>query len=150
MAEISKVYDYLIKEFISNPLVNTISTFETNLIDHNIKSIYPIVNLDLLDTEIENQIILLNFKITIVQQRDTIPKIMNSKIIGEDNLIDNLNETHAIACRFISVLENKDNLENIMMESKSKIEFLKASSINNLDGVQFDVILSVPNESYSC
>lgn len=148
MAEISKVVAFMIDQF--NTESNTITTNSTKSIDSNIENIYPLVNIDLIESEVDGQIIILSFKITIVQQRDTRNVTYSEKVFGGNNLIDNLNETHFIASRFIAVLENNNNDDNIELVSKSKIAFLKGENRSNLDGVQFDLEISIPNESYSC
>lgn len=150
MAEISKVYNFLISEFTANDLVHTITTVDTRNIDSNIENIYPLVNLDLVNTEIESQVIILNLKVSILQQRDARPVNYVDKLIGQTNLIDNLNETHSIATRFIAVLNNINNSDNIELVSLSALDKLEGVNRNNLDGFEFDLELSIPNEAYSC
>lgn len=149
MAEISKVYKFLIDQFGASDLVHTITTVETKHIDKNIENIYPLVNLDFLDTEIEEQLVICNFMISILQQRDTRPVNYSDKMIGQTNLIDNLNETHSIATRFIKVINNNNNLENIELVSMSALKVIKGNR-NNLDGFEFELSLSIPNEGLSC
>ena len=149
MAEISKVYQFLIDEFTANDLVHTITTVDTKHIDKNIENIYPLVNIDFLDTEIEEQLVICNFTISILQQRDTRPVNYSDKMIGQTNLIDNLNETHSIATRFIKVLDNNNNTSNIELVSLSKLDIKKAGR-NSLDGFEFELSLSIPNEGLSC
>jgi hypothetical protein len=149
MAEISKVYKFLIDQFGANDLVHTITTVDTKHIDKNIENIYPLVNLDLLDTEIEEQLVICNFKISILQQRDTRPVNYSDKMIGQNNLIDNLNETHSVATRFIKVLDNNNNSDNIELVSMTKLDKITGNR-NNLDGFEFEISLSIPNEGLSC
>lgn len=146
MAAITKVLNFMNTAFETN----TVTNYETRAIDSNIENIYPVVNIDFVESEIDSAIILLYFKVTILQQRDTRNVSHQNKIIGSDNLIDNLNETHYIASRFFAVIENNENTDNIELVEKSKLKILKQFNRNNLDGVQFDCTMSIPNDAYSC
>lgn len=150
MNEISKIYDYVINLFDANEMVNTISIVPTIEIDNNKENIYPLVNADLTNTTIDESIIVVDFEITIVQQRNTSNLKTDSKLLNDTNYIDNMNETHSIATRFINVIEDRDNTDNIELVSLTKLKPLKNWSRNNLDGFQFNVSLSIPNSGKSC
>lgn len=150
MNEISKIYDYVINLFDANEMVNTISIVPTIEIDNNKENIYPLVNADLTNTTIDENIIVVDFEITIVQQRNTSNLKTDSKLLNDTNYIDNMNETHSIATRFINVIEDRDNTDNIELVSLTKLKPLKNWSRNNLDGFQFNVSLSIPNSGKSC
>ena len=92
----------------------------------------------------------MSFEISIVQQRDKRPVKTDSKLLDDTNYIDNVNETHSIAERFINVLDRQNNNLNIELNTISKLDFLKEFSRENLDGVQFTVDLSIPNSGTSC
>lgn len=150
MNEIYNINDWLIKEFQKDELVNTISTLPTLQIDTQIANIYPLVNLDLLDTDITATQILANYRITIVQQRDTKTDITDNKLLTNSNYIDNVSETHSIAHKLINKLLRGYNDLNIEIASQSQLRQLKNWSRNSLDGVQFDLELSIPNEGTIC
>lgn len=150
MNEISKIYDYVINLFDANEMVNTISIVPTIEIDNNKENIYPLVNADLTNTTIDESIIVVDFEITIAQQRNTSNLKTDSKLLNDTNYIDNMNETHSIATRFINVIEDRDNTDNIELVSLTKLKPLKNWSRNNLDGFQFNVSLSIPNSGKSC
>lgn len=150
MNEFSIVNKYIIEHFESDNLVNTISIVPTFEMDANKENIYPLVNLDLRGSDIQQQAIILSFRITIVQQRDVRPIKTDSKLLSNTNYEHNINETHSIATRFINVLTGQNNIENIEMQSLTDITILKNWNTNGLDGVQFDVELSVPNKGKSC
>jgi hypothetical protein len=150
MNEITKVYDYFINLFNSNELVNTISIVPTIEIDNNKENIYPLVNADLTATAIEDNIIICDFEITIVQQRNTTTIKTDSKLLNDTNYLDNMNETHSIATRFINVVSEQNNTDNIELDSITKLRPLKNWSRNSLDGFQFNVSLSIPNSGKSC
>lgn len=149
MNELSLVNAFVINEFQSNNLVNTMSTVTTDEIDLNKQNIYPLVNLDLEGSEIEDDSIIVSYKITIVQARDVVPRKTDSKLLGDTNFIDNLNETHSIAQRFINVLTRQNNDANIEIDTLGELTILKDWR-SGLDGVQFDIDLSIPNIGTSC
>ena len=150
MNEISKIYDYVIELFNSNNLVNTISIVPTIEMDNNKENIYQLVNVDLTNTTIDEQIVIADFEITIVQQRNTTSIKTDSKLLNDTNYLDNINETHATAERFINVIQHQNNSLNIELSSITKLRPLKNWSRNSLDGFQFNVSLSIPNEGTSC
>lgn len=150
MNEISILNNWIISEFEKNILVNTISIVPTIQMDSNKENIYPLVNIDMLNSVVQSDVIVVSFEITIVQQRDKRPVKTDSKLLGDTNYLDNVNETHSIAQRFINVLDRQNNDFNIEIDTISKLDFLKEFSRENLDGVQFTVDLSIPNLGTSC
>lgn len=149
MNELSLMQAFVIAQFQSNNLVNTISTVETDDIDLNKENVYALVNLDLRDTDILDDAIIVTYLITIVQARDIVPRKTDSKLLGDTNYIDNLNETHSIAQRFINYLTRQNNDENIEIDNLSPVTILKDWR-SGLDGVQFTIDLSIPNLGTSC
>lgn len=149
MNELSLMQAFVIAQFQSNNLVNTISTVETDDIDLNKENVYALVNLDLRDTDILDDAVIVTYLITIVQARDIVPRKTDSKLLGDTNYIDNLNETHSIAQRFINYLTRQNNDENIEIDNLSSVTILKDWR-SGLDGVQFTIDLSIPNLGTSC
>jgi hypothetical protein len=152
MNEISVLYDYVINEFRLNPLVNTITTVVTSGLDINKENIYPLVNIDLVNSTIsypDAEMLSVNFQITVVQQRDIIPTVLDNKLLLNSNWRDNINETHSIANTFISKIMRQLNLHNINVEFVTAITFFDESYINGLDGCQFGINLTIPNTT-SC
>lgn len=143
------INEFVVAEFRSNNLVNTISLVETDAIDMNKENIYPLVNIDLRDTDILNDVIIVSFRITIVQARDIYPRKTDSKMLTDTNYIDNINETHSIAQRFVNYLTRQNNDENVEIDELSTVTILKDWK-SGLDGVQFDIDLSIPNIGRSC
>jgi hypothetical protein len=50
-------------------------------LDQNKENIYPLVNIDFINKETEEQAIITTFKITVIQQRDTQPIKTNNKLL---------------------------------------------------------------------
>lgn len=150
MNEISKIYEFIIAQFQANEMVNTISLVNSMDIDSNKENIYQLVNIDLRDTTVEDQAIICSFRITIVQQRDIKPIKIDSKLLSNTNYIDNINETHSTWAKFINYVVRQNNDYNVELVSKGSEKILKEWGLSNLDGLQVDVELSIPNEGSSC
>ena len=150
MNELSLINSFVIGQFQDNNLVNTISIVPTLEMDFNKENIYPLVNIDMKQTDIQDQAIIVSFTITIIQQRDVKPIKTDSKLLSNENYIDNLNETHSIAQRFINVLNRQNNTDNIEIQSLSTLRALKNYGTSGCDGFQFDIDLSIPNYGSSC
>jgi len=150
MNEITLVNNWVIDEFDSNNLVNTISIVPTQEIDGNKENVYPLVNVDLKQSDVNGDVVIISFEITVVQQRETNPKATDSKLLNDTNYLDNLNETHSICQRFINVLQNQNNALNIEIETVTKLRKLNNWSRSGLDGFVFTIDLSIPNLGRSC
>ncbi len=150
MNESSLIYNWIVEQFQTNELVNTISIVPTAVIDTNKENIYPLVNIDLIDIETQTDYLIFNFTIIVIQQRDIKPIKLDSKLMTNTNYIDNINETVSIANRFINVVEKQNNDSNIELQSLSRLKVLKEWGTGICDGVRFDISLSIPNMGTSC
>jgi hypothetical protein len=150
MNEIQIVYDWLINHFLSSELVNTVTYVPTSQMDQNKENIYPLVNIHFLGKGTEEQVIPLTFKITVIQQRDTQPVKTDNKLMTDTNYLDNVNETGNVCTRFYNVLKMQNNDYNIDLQNMSIEKPLYNWGINNCDGFQFEVTLTVPNKTTSC
>lgn len=151
MNEITILNNYIIARFDENPLVNTITIVPTIDMDANKENIYPLVNIDMIDYDLETapDSVIVSFKISVVQQRDKTNKKTNSKLLDDTNYLDNINETHSIIAKFINHLNLQNNDENIEIQELSNIRVLKNYGKNGLDGGQFDIDLSIYNKGKS-
>lgn len=152
MNEVQKITDYLINWFQNEPMINTISIVPTIEMDANKENIYPLVNIDVLNKTTFEDAISVEYKMTIVQQRDIKPTATDSKLLNDSNFLDNINETTAISTRFFNNLLRQNNPDNIELEDGTtpREDILKNWSRNGLDGVQFTVSLLIPNISPAC
>ena len=148
MNELSIVSDFTIDKFKSNPLVNTIAFEKTVEMDYNKENLYPLVNIDMINSVVTDQEIGVNYIITIVEARDVDNELNNDKIYGT-NMIDNLNECHTIAVKFINEIRKQNNNYLIEMTNLSSITFLKLYE-GVLDGVRFTMTLNIENGVTSC
>lgn len=58
MNELSKINDFVINIFQVNPLVNTITIVPTIEMDANKEILYPLVNIDLRESDIEDDAVI--------------------------------------------------------------------------------------------
>lgn len=145
MNELTLLNDFVIGRFDINPLVNTISIVPTFDLDFNKENIYPLVNIDLTDVDIQTDAFVVTYKITILQQRDIKPIKTNSKLLNDSNVLDNMNETSSIAADFINYLRWKNNDLVVELQNLSTLTPLRNYKGNGLDGFQFDIDLSIYN-----
>lgn len=143
MNEVYKIIDFLINQFKTNELVNTITFVPTIEIDSQKANIYPLVNIDFLEKETNGDVIECTFKLTAVTEKLTQAKQLDSKLRLDTNYIDNLNEMGNITTKFINNCLNVNNAENIELVSKTNEKPFKYG----LDGFQFEVVLSIPNKT---
>lgn len=149
MNELSKVRNYIIGKFDSDPLVNTITTLSDELIDTNKETIYPVVNVDYLDSDVLDDILLFSFKITVLDQNDVYVKSTDSKLLEDTNQSDILNETFNICQSFINSFRQYNTFD-IEISSKSTITTIMNERLNGLSGHEFDIVFSIPNEGSVC
>lgn len=148
MNELSKVSRFMIDKFKESPLVNTVEfLYKNGDFDINKTNIYPLVSITLIESEVTENVILINYEISIVEQRDELSNINNDKLLDQDNLIDNLDETHTIATAFINGVKNNHNDYNIEIESVSTIRIKKFEDTQTLDGVEFSIVMLIENDS---
>lgn len=149
MNEVSLVWSYIVGLFSSNELVNTVSIVPTFEMDLNKENIYPLVNVDLRESDVQTGSVELSFKITVIQQVDVIPTATDSKLLTDTNVIDCLNETHAIVERFLNQLLNQNNDHNIEVIANTKLTRFNRG-LSSVEGWQFDIDLATDNLGSSC
>lgn len=149
MNEYQKTKDYVVSKFDADPLVNTITTLTSDLVDTNKETIYPVVNIDYLDNEVNDDIILFSFHVKALDQNDIYIKSTDSKLQTDTNKDDIFNETFNICQSFINSFRQYNSL-SIEMVSVSSITAIKNEELNDLSGHEFDIVLSIPNEGSVC
>ena len=153
MNHLSQIVDFLISQFQENNLVNTISFVPTRTMDNDKQNIYPLVNIDYLQSDEigdETSYIIARFQISCVMQRDIRAVKLDSKLRMDTNYIDNLNETHAILLRFLNVFRSQNLKNNIDLYSQTSLTKLEDFNKNGLDGHQITVEISIPNNGSGC
>lgn len=150
MNELYLLTEFLINQFQSNDLVNTITMVETKYIDNNKENIYQLVNIEYLQSVIEDDAVITRYLITALQQSDIKPRKSDSKLRLDTNLIDNWNETHAVLQRFLNQFRSNHFDNGIDLYSQSALTKLENFNKNGLDGHQVTIELSIPNLGSGC
>jgi hypothetical protein len=141
---ISTITDYIINRFDQDDLVNTITLSPINLVDTSKENIYPIVSIVFNNKTLDDDLLLFDYTIHVLQQRDVTRKVKSSKLSSEINWIDNLNECDSIVTEFVNYIRRMD-LDNYNVESLSDLEVLQNYGGAGLDGFAFDIVISYPN-----
>lgn len=145
----SKVTNYIVNRFQQDEMVNTISLSDINLIDTKKENIYPLVAISFNEKDLSvDETATYDYTITVLQQRDNRKVEKPSKLMEDENWIDNLNECDSICTRFINYIRRMEIDENINIESLSVLEPLSGYGGSNLDGFRFEITLAIPNTGY--
>ena len=147
--EYQKTKDYVISKFQADPLVNTITTLTSDLVDKNKETIYPVVNIDYTNNTVQDDVILFSFHIKALDQNDVYTRTTDSKLQVDTNKDDIFNETFNMCQQFINSFRQYNAL-NIEMVSVSAITAIKNEELNDLSGHEFTISISIPNEGSSC
>ena len=147
MNELFLLTNFLVEKFQENDLVNTVTMVDTKHLDNNKENIYPLVNIDYLESETLPDAIIARYLITVVQQRDIRPQKTDSKLQLDTNLIDNLGETSAVITRFLNQMRS-NNFENNIQLFENSVS--KKYEKNSLDGHQITIDLSIANLGSGC
>ena len=116
----SIVTNYIISRFQQDEMVHTISLSDINLIDTKKENIYPLVAISFNEKDLSvDEVATYDYTITVLQQRDNRKVDKPSKLMEDENWIDNLNECDSICTRFINHIRRMEIDENINIESVS-------------------------------
>lgn len=149
MNEYQKAKDYVLGKFSNDPLVNTITTLTNDLVDTNKETIYPVVNIEYTENDIQTDVILFSFHIKALDQNDVYTRNTDSKLQIDTNKDDIFNETFNICQSFINSFRQYNAL-NIELSTRSKVTKIERENLNGLSGHEFDITLSIPNEGSAC
>jgi len=152
MIILSNIYSFLNTYFENEVLVNTVSDVKYDSIGSFKQTIYPLVNVELLTipTDLESNLLTFSFGITAVTERDFDKTVKNTKLIGKDNKIDNLNAMHYVLQKFLTKISRSNNQYNISIDSSTEMTPIEDGFSTGLDGFTFEVIISVPNTISIC
>jgi len=143
--QISTLLKFVVDSFDINPLVNTIEIVDDSIIDKAKENIYPLVSIELLESEVLDPLVEVTLAISVYAQRNISKESDNTKLMAGTNYIDNINECHSIAVDFINTISRLNNDDNIGIASISKISIKSRAERNSLDGVTFEVDLTIQN-----
>lgn len=143
---------YKITEHLRNIIdniseVNTLKFSSQDQADLNKKDIYPLVYINPISApNTQNtSVVAFTFEIAALDQRDQSDLVnLTDKFTGNDNLIDNLNITHAILNKIHIALDSEME-EDIILDNISGMTPIFSQQINLLDGWFFTITLKMRN-----
>lgn len=142
-----KVTDYLKKYLQSDPNVKTVKFSSQDHSDLNDKNMYPLVYINPISSPRTNDrsTVSFSFEIAALDQRDQSNEYLTDKFSGNDNLIDNLNITHAILNALSLYLYDNDYDPLIELDRVSDMSPIFSQQVNLLDGWFFTITLKIAN-----
>lgn len=145
-----KVVDFLKGHFESDSFVHTITHGVVNDVDIDKKNIFPLVHFSINNAQVVEGLIVYTFTIWVLDIRNISKKPITDKFLKNDNELDNLNTCFAIANKFLTKLRLQRLPNDIELFANSTLEPIQFDFSNVLDGWQFDVQLSIPNDIEVC
>lgn len=136
---------FLIDQFDSNSLVNTVIYGVPEAKDLNRTNIFPIVNISPSTLMTAGNRLEIEFDIAVLDIRKIPNQLQTSKIFG-DNLIDSLNTCSAIITKEITKLDLQRNEFDIVLVSSTAARPIIFSETNLLDGWETTIVISIQNE----
>jgi hypothetical protein len=132
---------FIIDTFDAIPLVNTISLRDDDVIDTEKENVYPLVSIRQIASPapgLNDRQFTYSFEIT--NQRDDTKKARTSKLLTDENYIDNMNICDTIGNNFVIEILKSHNDFNITIVDDSVTEFvpIQKDERNSLDGVKFE------------
>ena len=141
-----KLNKFILNWFENEPLINTISNFKENEIDVNVNTIFPLFNFYINNSSYD-QATIYKVDFFIYSQVDIVPEVNNSKLIDSTNHIDIINEVEHVVFRFLNYLRERNNTDDILMDSVTEINYIKSENRNGLSGAEFSIDFTIPNET---
>lgn len=145
-----KVVDFLKGHFESDSFVHTITHGVVNDVDIDKKNIFPLVHFSINNAQVVEGLVIYTFTIWVLDIRNISKKPITDKFLKNDNELDNLNTCFAISNRFLTKLRLQRLPNDIELFANSTLEPVQFDFSNVLDGWQFDVQLSIPNDVEVC
>ena len=145
---VSEITNYVINRFQLDEMVNTISLNDKGIVDTKKENIYPLVAIEVIEKETTDEFHLVGLRIKVLQQRDSNRQVKPSKLMEDTNYIDNLNDCDNIITNFLNYVRRFETKLNINIDALSILTPLSGYGGANLDGFDFEIVLSLPNSGY--
>lgn len=113
--------------------------------DINKKNIFPLVHLQVTNSQADNQYISFTFEVAVLDLRNISKEIVTDKFLKNDNELDNLNTTHAVLNRLITKLRLRNNENKIQLNNTPTLTPIIFEEMNLLDGWRTELELIIPN-----
>jgi len=125
---------------------NTVTRDAPDNIDLQKTNIYPLVNLSIASGSFSNgSTINFNVAIEAITNRDINNEFVNDKFWGNDNEVDNYNDTLAIINKMWTAMFRDFEENNITASESPSFEKITLEGVNLLDGWELSFDVEVPN-----
>jgi hypothetical protein len=125
---------------------NTVTKDAPDSIDLEKTNIYPLVNISIANGSFSNgSTINFNVAIEVITNRDKNNTVINDKFYGNDNEIDNYNDTLAIINKMWTAMFRDFEENNITASESPSFEKISLEGVNMLDGWELSFDVEVPN-----
>ena len=125
---------------------NTVTRDAPDSIDLQKTNIYPLVNLSIASGSFSNgSTINFNVAIEVITNRDINNEVVNDKFWGNDNEVDNYNDTLAIINKMWTAMFRDFEENNITASESPSFEKITLEGVNLLDGWELSFSVEVPN-----
>lgn len=136
----------LLKDLLEQDInVHTIVHGLRSGMDINKKNIFPLVHLQVTNSQADNQYISFTFEVAVLDIRNISKQIVTDKFLQNDNELDNLNTTHAVLNRLITKLRLQNNESKIELNNTPTLTPIIFEEMNLLDGWRTELELIIPN-----
>ena len=140
--ELYNATNKVISIFNDNPLVNTITTESSSNTDMEKRNIYPLVNIELIDSQPNGVLQTFNYEIIVMQQRDVIKDLNQTKYLN-NNSIDNHNECNQILMSFINAVSTS---HDITISNVPTFEYIYNDGANGVDAIRTNISVEVSSQ----
>ena len=130
--------------------VKTITIFRSSDdLDTEKKNIYSLANVNILSANFESKQI--TFEVTYMSQRDDVKTTITNKLLGNDNIVDNIQIAHSVLNNLVKKLRLLNNDFNIGFVSSTEPNIFFKADLNGMDGMSIDIVLDYPdNDTNVC
>lgn len=140
--ELFNATNKVISIFNDNPLVNTITTESSSNTDMDKRNIYPLVNIELIDSQPNGVLQTFNYEIIVMQQRDVVKDLNQTKYLN-NNSIDNHNECNQILMSFINTVSTS---HDITISNTPTFEYIYNDAVNGVDAIRTNISVEVSSQ----
>lgn len=131
---------------IGEPLVNTITQGNIDDMDLNKKNIFPLLHVDVGNASFPSEsVIQFEVQLACFDIRDINKEVNTDKYFGNDNEVDNHNETLAILNRIWLLMKNDFEENDITASENPSLQQSSGTERNLLDGWVMSFQVQVPN-----
>ena len=138
---------YYIKQLAdADEYINTVTNSPDDSIDLDKGNIFPLLNVDVVSGSFTNgQTVKFNVEIVCLDIRDINKELRTDKFWGQDNEVDNYNDTLAALNRLWTSMHRDFENNNITASENPQLEIITYSNVNLLDGWKLTFEVEMPN-----